>query len=228
MPREDLTGNKYIDDLNEAWPLGTDLPDAGDDHIRGIKNVLVKSFPNVSGPMTLNQDQINQGSVPVGSVLPFYNTNAPVGWSRVSPSGTNDYMARIIGSNASGGVTGGTQSPIANDAVPSHTHVVSGNTANSNAPHNHPGASGSAGSHAHGITGMTISGAGSLSCTGGCWGTPTQNNTASAGAHTHTITVGTASAPHVHSLSITSLSNAGATTRRPRYVNLLLCSRDAL
>lgn len=41
MPLEDLTGSdKFPDDLNAAWPLGSDSPSEGDNHLRGIKNVL--------------------------------------------------------------------------------------------------------------------------------------------------------------------------------------------
>jgi hypothetical protein len=41
MPLENLEGpDVFIDDLNNAWPLGSDTPAEGDDHLRGIKNVL--------------------------------------------------------------------------------------------------------------------------------------------------------------------------------------------
>ncbi len=49
MPLEDLTGpNKYIDDLVREWPLGIDPFSEGDDHLRGLKNVLKNSFPSVA------------------------------------------------------------------------------------------------------------------------------------------------------------------------------------
>jgi len=41
MPLEDIEGSgKFPDDLNSAWPLGSDSPSEGDDHLRGIKNVI--------------------------------------------------------------------------------------------------------------------------------------------------------------------------------------------
>lgn len=41
MPLENLEGpDVFVDDLNNAWPLGSDTPQEGDDHLRGIKNVL--------------------------------------------------------------------------------------------------------------------------------------------------------------------------------------------
>ncbi len=49
MPLEDLVGpNKFIDDLVKEWPLGIDPFSEGDDHIRGVKNVLGNSFPTVA------------------------------------------------------------------------------------------------------------------------------------------------------------------------------------
>ena len=50
MPLEDLTGpNKYLDALNRDWPLGSDAPSEGDDHIRGHKNVNLNTFPGPNG-----------------------------------------------------------------------------------------------------------------------------------------------------------------------------------
>ena len=59
MGEEDLTGTKYIDDLNELWPLGSDNPVKGDNHIRGIKNVLVDSFGAIAGAVTSTHTELN-------------------------------------------------------------------------------------------------------------------------------------------------------------------------
>ncbi len=60
MGLEDLTGNKYIDSLNTSNPDGSaDKVNKADDHIRGIKNVLKKTFPNVDGPVLLTPDEFN-------------------------------------------------------------------------------------------------------------------------------------------------------------------------
>ena len=49
MPLEDLTGpNVFLSDLEKLWPLGSDEKNQGDDHLRGIKNVLGNSFPTVA------------------------------------------------------------------------------------------------------------------------------------------------------------------------------------
>src|ERR1700752_2199154 len=50
MALEDLTGsNKFISALVPANPLSADDRREGDDHIRGIKNVLRNSFPDLNG-----------------------------------------------------------------------------------------------------------------------------------------------------------------------------------
>lgn len=46
MGLEKIDGNSTPDDLNASWPLGTDTMDKGDDHIRGIKQVI-KNFYNM-------------------------------------------------------------------------------------------------------------------------------------------------------------------------------------
>lgn len=59
MALEDLTGTKYIDSLNSSNPTATDGVSEGDDHLRGIKNVLKTTFPNVSGAVTSTHTELN-------------------------------------------------------------------------------------------------------------------------------------------------------------------------
>jgi hypothetical protein len=60
MALEDLTGSdKFITDLVPANPAGGDDRREGDNHIRGIKNVLINTFPNVDGQVTLTTAQFN-------------------------------------------------------------------------------------------------------------------------------------------------------------------------
>lgn len=39
----------HIQDLNAAWPLGSDLASTSDDHVRNIKSALKTDFPNFNG-----------------------------------------------------------------------------------------------------------------------------------------------------------------------------------
>lgn len=70
--------------------------------------------------------------VPAGSVMTFYNTSAPTGWSA---AGADDYAIRLVNNGGSGGTTGGSIAfstvfgRLATDShtlttaeIPSHTH----------------------------------------------------------------------------------------------------------
>jgi len=59
MALEDLTGTKYIDDLNSSNPSVGDNISEGDDHIRGIKNVLKTTFPSIDGAITATDTELN-------------------------------------------------------------------------------------------------------------------------------------------------------------------------
>jgi len=247
MPLENLVGNKYISDLNANWPAGTDLPDAGDDHLRGIKNVLQKTFPNISGPVTLTQDQINRGSVPAGAILPFYMATPPVGWSRTAGL-SQTFGLRIVPSATNGGTFGGTDDPILNDKVPSHTHGFSSVTAGASVDHTHAfsGVSGYQNensvhthvvndpTHAHnGQVGIgsglgAAGGSGIVQGSIGYAGTGISINAASTD-HTHSFSGNTigANQGHTHSLSGTTVVNGSAANWTPRYLDLILCTRDA-
>lgn len=61
MALESLTGGSvFIDDLVNTNPVNaTDDVAEGDDHIRGIKNVLLNSFPAVTGAVTSTHTELN-------------------------------------------------------------------------------------------------------------------------------------------------------------------------
>ncbi len=61
MALEDLTGSsKFIDDFVATNPVGaTDPKSQGDDHLRGIKNVLQNCFAAITGAMTATHVELN-------------------------------------------------------------------------------------------------------------------------------------------------------------------------
>ena len=59
MALEDLTGTKYLDDLVATNPAAGDDVSEGDDHIRGIKNVLKTTFPSIDGAITATDTELN-------------------------------------------------------------------------------------------------------------------------------------------------------------------------
>ena len=50
----------YINDLDQSNPKGSDKIAEGDNHIRNIKGAITKTFPNVDGEVSVNQDELNQ------------------------------------------------------------------------------------------------------------------------------------------------------------------------
>ncbi len=61
MALEDLTGSdKFIDNLVNTNPASGDQVQAGDDHIRGVKNVLLNTFPNVDGAVNPSVAEFNR------------------------------------------------------------------------------------------------------------------------------------------------------------------------
>jgi hypothetical protein len=50
----------HIADLNELWPLGSDLKAEGDDHIRNIKKALKTDFPDVAALVTKTAQPYNR------------------------------------------------------------------------------------------------------------------------------------------------------------------------
>lgn len=64
-----------LDELNDAWPLNTDLRSEGDDHLRVIKRVLKTTFPNLNGVVTATLAQVNRTSI-LGSYGGILGTSA--------------------------------------------------------------------------------------------------------------------------------------------------------
>jgi hypothetical protein len=231
MPLEDMTGSATWEAMNPDWPLGTDLPDAGDDHIRGIKNCTRNQWPNLTDPVLLTSAELNRGDVPVGSVLVFYQAAAPEGWTRV-PNITTTQMLRVVASVDVGGVGGGTDDPVENDKVAAHTHPVDPVTTGAQSVgHTHTGTTNSAGSHTHtSPTGAPFVqynlSAGTRETDPGNGFVVTGNAVAAAGNHTHTMTTGDQSADHEHTVpEHDTAENASAANWVPRYLDVILCQR---
>ena len=152
MALEDLTGSsKFISDLVETNPtVAVDKKFEGDDHIRGVKNVLKNTFPNVTGAVNLTQGEFNilDGATVVtadlnliagfaavgGQVMSadndasthgvFYQSVAPYGWT--IDVAVTDRMLVVDASNGgttggSGNITGG----LTTGAGSAHTHTFS-------------------------------------------------------------------------------------------------------
>jgi microcystin-dependent protein len=164
-----LESGTYISDLVPSNPAGGDDKSQGDDHIRLIKSTLKNTFPNVNGPVTVTDEQLNliaDRMVPVALISMWSGTIAtiPSGWKLCNGVGTcsngipvpNLSSRFIIGSiTDSGGTynignTGGSKDQVVTGytegtalsiaQIPSHSHTIWRGTAIGNG--NFGGASG--------------------------------------------------------------------------------------
>ena len=145
-----LESTTTIEGLDQSYPLGSDFANKGDDHLRLIKNVLKTAFPGAGGqgfntPITATEAEINylsgatsniqtqintvdgrvtalEGvlSATPGTKMAFHQAAAPTGWTQDVT--ITDHMMRVV--STAGGGTGGSDSPILNDKVPTHNHVA--------------------------------------------------------------------------------------------------------
>jgi hypothetical protein len=61
-----LESATYIDGLNASNPAASDAINTADDHLRLIKSAIKATFPNITGPVTKTQAEIN-GLAPLAS-----------------------------------------------------------------------------------------------------------------------------------------------------------------
>lgn len=133
-----------IGDLDDISPDGNDPILEGDNHIRLIKAILKSQFPgsagqgyaipivateaelnHLSGVSSNIQDQIdsitsdNSLVAPTGTVMVFYQSTPPVGWTQNTASDNN--MLRVV--NGLGGGSGGTDNPIFMNTNHNHINV---------------------------------------------------------------------------------------------------------
>lgn len=140
----------YIDGLNEEWPTSEDFRREGDDHLRLIKGVLKRTFPNLAGPVNLTDSQLNalltyvsdvEGNLisslnllPTGGIILWSGTIAtiPAGWALCDgTNGTPDLRNRFIvgaGDTYASADVGGANSVTVPASSHSHTLTVDNHT----------------------------------------------------------------------------------------------------
>lgn len=195
---------------------------------------------------------VSWACLPAGTVVAFAQAAAPTGWTQVTNDTANNRMLRVVSSTGAG--TGGTASPILMDVVPSHTHTMSFTSGGQSQSHTHAvsGTSGGMNSnttHSHSVTdpghahtyfrSYENQGTKYTDHSGqDTWEGWVSNDTGSAATnisivsanvdHTHTMsfTSGSASVDHTHSISGTTAANGAATNWAPRYIDLILCTKN--
>lgn len=188
---------------------------------------------NVSGTESIvDVTAASSGGIPSGAVMLFGMASAPVGWTQIVTDAADNRMLRVVKTTGAG--TGGSHSPILNNVVPAHTHGFT--TGNASADHSHAGWTGGVNSnHSHAQHGSTYGdyGSGTFINSGGSARYFTTANFDGAGKlgtdghsndHAHYITTGGASATHTH--SGTTDNGSSQTNWTPRYVDLIMCSKN--
>ena len=143
-------------------------------------------------------------SIPSGSVVLFYQSGAPTGWTQVTT--LNDYDMRVV--SGTGGTTGGTTaySTVFTNQTPTITTsgLSAGATTLSTAQ---------IPSHAHTVRGPYVYGCCAGYQTTGCCrtGAVGTGSTGGGGSHTHTIS---------------GSATSSAITLNVRYANIILCSKN--
>lgn len=151
---------QFINGLNPSNPAGADRLHQGDDHIRLLKQSIKNTFPNIKGPVTLSEEQLNaaMNQVPIGIVTLWYGESSaiPSGWAlcngqehdRADGTGkitTPNLVDRIpIGAGPlvdPGEATGKTDYSLSTSPAGAHSHTITGGE------HSHSGTSG-----AHALT----------------------------------------------------------------------------
>jgi len=173
-----------------------------------------------------------------GTRLVFAQASAPVGWTQDVSDNADNRMLRVV--KTAGAGVGGSHSPILNDVVPSHTHVVT--VGNQSADHSHGFSTGGmSADHIHYIGSHSHSGTLPAGSPGGpSWGlsqiyyqydigfgTAGSGDLGTSGStanHTHSGNTGGASASHTH--SATTDNGSSSTNWTPRYVDLIICQKD--
>lgn len=216
----------YVGDLNETYPAGGEPVAQGDDHIRLLKAVLKTTFAALdSGPYVVPEPEFV-----AGTRLVFAMAAAPTGWVQDVSDNADNRMMRVV--KATGLGVGGTNSPILNNTVPSHTHYfLSGDQS---ADHTH-----SAGTYGAGYAQFpSIYGDGWAGYFGGMAGMggviddnggaasnpPWRAGYVNISDHGHGVWVSGASAGHTH--SGTTDPNGSAANWAPRYIDLIVCQKS--
>lgn len=94
----------YISQLNKLAPTGSEFVSEGDDHLRVLKKAVQQSLPNITGPVTATQGQLNtvtsaEAYFPQGGIIMWsgLTTNIPSGWALCDGSnGTPDLRGRFV------------------------------------------------------------------------------------------------------------------------------------
>lgn len=205
MATEDLTGtNKFVNHLVVTNPVSNDGLINSDEHHRGVKQVIVNCFPNITGPVTSTQGRLNDVPIPNLVYMLFHEVVVPTGW--VLYTALNDRVL-MLSSTAAGGRTSAGSWSISGMTAAASTTGVSGAAHTHVAPASTTGVSNS--NTTFGASGLTSPSPGNMNV-------PTISH-----SHSQTaVTTSTGSANHSHTQTAVNVTGS---SWRPAYTNVILC-----
>ena len=125
-----LESATYINGLVATNPASGDAVAQADDHLRLIKATLKATFPNITGPVTVTQNEIN-AAFPSGGIIMWSGSSAtiPAGWVLCDGNNsTPDLRGRFVvgaGGAYDVGNNGGNSSiTLSTSQLPSHSHTA--------------------------------------------------------------------------------------------------------
>ena len=107
MGLEANTSSTYIDGLVGTNPTSADPLSEGDNHLRLIKDVLKRTFPAITGAVTVSNNQINGGIADTSAA-----TNVATPSTLVKRDASGNFSATVITSNFIGNLIGDTQGDV--------------------------------------------------------------------------------------------------------------------
>jgi microcystin-dependent protein len=226
----------YINGLVPANPLGSDAIAFADDHIRLIKSTLKATFPAITGPVTLTQDQINS-AMPIGGIIMWSGPTVPAGWALcngqtvaksdgsgniTTPNLIDRFLVGAGSAYTNGAVGGAAIYSLSTAQMPVHSHTASTDGQGS---HFHGGTTTTVGDHTHGLQNLGSvqaggdNGGANVSVSTGYSSGRFQAPTAAAGGHTHGITTDVQGI-HSHNVTVNNAGSGAAIENRPPYYAL--------
>jgi hypothetical protein len=160
--------------------------------------------------------------IPTGTRAMFVQAGAPTSWTRVTDDGADNRMLRVVSGGGGGGI-GGSASPILNNVVPSHTHSFS--TGNQSANHIHGFSTGNVSSdHQHYYISSQLGACRNDSPRDDYLYQQGQFTGGITANHFHSGATDGNNASHFH--SGTTDNGSSQTNWSPRYINMILCSKN--
>jgi len=164
--------------------------------LAGITSNINDDLDALGVRITANEDAI-ANLIETGTKMMFYQAAAPTGWT-IDATVTDNMLRIVDGTILAGGAAGGTDDPVLNDKVPTHTH---------------PFTTAEDGDHKHTMHYGTENGGGNK------WSTIIALN-----PPTNQAMFPNAEGDHTH--SGTTDSNGSPSDWVPRFANVILCTKD--